>query len=237
MGRDTAAVDQRDEVVVVDAEYILTALGHDWLMLETYVKPYPCCRRLHSPIDAALGLREKLGDNIDAVERITVETNGESAKLDRKDVDSVAAAQMSIPYGVAAALVFGSPGLEHFEDAARRDPRVLRLAGKIEVRESDDPLTAHHRSAARVSLHMAGVTTSAAVTEPLGNPANPVDDTALTAKFFYLAEPVIGREAAMRLDEALWTLGEPPGSPGDRLNLLHELACPGVGGAAQAVAR
>ena len=68
MGRDTAAVDQRDEVVVVDAEYILTALGHDWLMLETYVKPYPCCRRLHSPIDAALGLREKLGDNIDAVE-------------------------------------------------------------------------------------------------------------------------------------------------------------------------
>lgn len=214
----------------LDANDVLNALGHDWLMLETYVKPYPCCRRLHSPIDAALGLRERIGPDIDGVERIIVETSAESARLDGKTFDSVAAAQMSIPYGVAVALVFGAPGLEHFEEATRRNPRVLRLVEKIELRASNDSIITEHRSAARVSVRTVGNTTSVLVTDPSGNPANPVNDVALSDRFRYLAEPVLGREATMRLNEALWFLGEAPESlrDGDGLHLIQELACAGA---------
>src|SRR5690606_19241614 len=121
-----------------DGNAVLRSIGQEWRMLETYIKPYPCCRRLHSPIDAVLSLRPKVGD-IDAVERIVVETSADSARLDRKDFDSVSAAQMSIPYGVAVALIHGAPTLEHFEADVREDLRIRRLADLVEVRKSDDP--------------------------------------------------------------------------------------------------
>lgn len=191
-----------------DGDAVLHSIGREWLMLETYVKPYPCCRRLHSPIDAALSLRSAVGVDIDAVDRIVVETSADSARLDGKTFDSILAAQMSIPYGVAVAIVYGAPGLEHFDTSAREDPRVLRLADLVDVRASEDPNIAHRAATARVSVSVGGTTLGITVEEPSGNPGNPVDDRALEKKFRRLVEPVIGEEAATRLAERVWAFGD-----------------------------
>lgn len=106
-------------------------------------------------IDAILSLRTKMAADTDAVDRIIVETSAETAQLDGKTFDSISAAQMSMPYGVAAALVFGKPTLEYFDDAARLDPRVLRLADRVDVRKSDDPNVSDRRLTARVSVRIA----------------------------------------------------------------------------------
>lgn len=212
---------------VLDGQQALRDLGQHWVMLQTYVKPYPCCRRLHSVIDAVLALRPQLTPSADSIDRILVETSAESARLDGRTFDSVSAAQMSIGYGVAATLLFGAPRLEHFEESARADSRIRALVERIEVRASDDPSITEWRSSARVSVVTGGgATESATVSEPLGNPANPVDDRALEAKFLDLAEPVIGRQAASRLAEMVWTFGEARGAPGEKdgLAFLRDLA-------------
>ena len=97
---------------------------------------------------------------------------------------------------------------------------------RIDVRASDDPAVAAHRSGARISVAVGGATASATVSEPLGNPANPVDDQALEAKFRGLAEPVIGRQAASRLAQMVWTFGEASRASGeeDGLAFLRDLA-------------
>jgi hypothetical protein len=38
-------------------ERVRDGLGEEWVLLQTYVKPYPCCRHLHGAIDGALELR------------------------------------------------------------------------------------------------------------------------------------------------------------------------------------
>ncbi|WP_414475344.1 MmgE/PrpD family protein [Microvirga sp. M2] len=210
----------------LDGEQALRGLGRHWLMLQTYVKPYPCCRRLHSVIDAVLALRPQLASCVEAIDRILVETSTESARLDGRTFDSMSAAQMSIGYGVAAALLFGAPRLDHFGENTRGDSRIRALVERIEVSASDDPSITAGRSTARVSVVGGGVTMSETVSEPLGNPANPVDDQALEAKFLDLTEPVLGQQAALRLAQMVWRFGEAPSAPGDKdgLAFLRDLA-------------
>lgn len=193
----------------LDPAPLLDRLGEEWTMLDAAVKIYPCCRRLHPVIDAVLTLKAELGAENREIERIVVETSAESARLNRLTFDTVSAAQMSIPYGAAAALVFGAPGLAHFEADARAHPEILRLAALVEVGVCPDPAIADAgRSAARVSLTAGGRTTSAAVTASTGDPDNPVSDSMLEDKFLDLAAPVIGRVRAERAAAAVWSLGE-----------------------------
>lgn len=87
-------------------------LGDPYAITETYRKPYACCRHVHGPIDAALRAREQLDPG--AVDAVLVETYPTAARHDATDVDTRLDAQMSIPYGVAAALLDGRPDLAAF---------------------------------------------------------------------------------------------------------------------------
>lgn len=190
----------------INPDTVLDKLGQEWAMLETYFKIYPCCRFLHAPIDAALAVREKVGAGIERIERIVIETSAEAAHLQQKYIGSVMEAQFSIPFGVAAAFVYGAANLEHFEEAAFKDPKTLRLLDRIELVPSEDPRIANRRMAARVSALIDNAWTGAIVDEPYGNPGNPLSDSALEKKFLSLATPITGREAAGRIGEAVWNL-------------------------------
>lgn len=196
-----------------DRDVVLAGLGREWLMSGMYVKIYPCCRILHSTIEAGISLRQKIGKETERIERIVIETSAASAQLANKNVDSMLDAQFSLPYGVAAALVFGPPRLEHFEESARRHPAVLRLVDRVEVVQSDDPDIADRRFPARVRVVTDTDTTVATVLEPSGGADNPVSDANLNDKFSLLVEPAIGGEIAGRIRETVWDLnGEDNGS-------------------------
>ncbi|WP_414475339.1 MmgE/PrpD family protein [Microvirga sp. M2] len=192
---------------------IRQGLGQDWLLLGTAVKIYPCCRRLHSIIDAVLSLKDGQVHDPFAVDRIVVEVSAESARLDARRFESAAAAKMSIPYGASATLVYGAPSLDHFEEEARRDSRVLHLIERIEVRTADDPTVADPtRFAARVEVTARGTTCEATIYAATGEPARPVSDEALIGKFRSLADPVVGSEAAQQIVAATLSLGEGRGN-------------------------
>ena len=210
----------------LDIASILSSLGQEWLALGTYVKPYPCCRRLHPIIDGLLRIRPQLASGAEAIDKIVVETSADSARLDDMTFATVSAAQMSIPFGAAATILFGAPRLIHFERDAREDARLRSVAEKVDIRASRDPEIVSRPCAARVTLTSGCQTFTAMVNEPLGNPDNPLDDRSLGDKFLDLAGPVIGEDAASRLARTVWSFGEDREAHAARI--LTSLAVPEV---------
>ncbi|WRL64185.1 NAD(P)-dependent oxidoreductase [Blastococcus brunescens] len=105
-----------------DPDHLVGDLGGTWRMLGMYVKPYPCCRHLHGPIDAILALQREEAIDPDAVDSVRVETFTAASRHGGKKIDEFLDAQMSIPYAVAVTMLHGIPGLEHFGDEYRDDP-------------------------------------------------------------------------------------------------------------------
>jgi 2-methylcitrate dehydratase PrpD len=90
------------------------ALGERWEFARNTYKPYPCGIVMHSVIDACLALRDAHGIDPSEVERITV--RGDALLLTRGDrpVNDERDARVSIHHAVAAALLWGPPGVREF---------------------------------------------------------------------------------------------------------------------------
>jgi 2-methylcitrate dehydratase PrpD len=190
-----------------DVEHLLGELGATWRMLNTYVKPYPCCRHLHGPIDAVLAMQDREAFDVDSVEAIRVETYGVAARHGHHSVDDFLDAQMSIPYAVAVTLLHGVPALEHFEMDMRQDARVRALLKKVDVVESEECARDYPRMRpARVVVHEARRERSLRVDQPYGEPSNPVSDDDLEAKFHRLVAPVLGPDRSKRIAAQVWAL-------------------------------
>ena len=169
------------------------ALGDPFEVTRVYLKPYPNCRHVHGPIDAALALREAGLDPADVV-AVRVETYGTAAHHDRTDVETLVDAQMSLPYGVAVALLDGPPRLSAF-DPPRVDGAVRRLLAATTVEATDD-MEARYPACrpCRLVVETAdGERHVEAVDHPRGAPERPLSAEALREKFHDLA--------ARRLDE------------------------------------
>jgi 2-methylcitrate dehydratase PrpD len=113
---------------------------------------------------------------------------------------------------VAHAFVHGSVRLDAFTPERMRDPAVLQLMRRLELR-ADPALTAGFPTmrAARVSI----TTTSGEVLEHhapyrKGDPESPLSDAELNDKFDELAGPVLGRVRTQTLRDAVWRLDRLP---------------------------
>ncbi|KAA9163581.1 MmgE/PrpD family protein [Amycolatopsis acidicola] len=188
-------------------------LGTEWTLLRTYVKPYPCCRHLHGPIDAALQLRDQ---GVDRITKIVVGTYTVASHHNASTVDSFLGAQMSIPYAVAVALLCGEVGLAEFGDETRARRDVLALAAKVEVHADPEADAGYPRERpARVTVFAEGRDpASLRVAQPYGEPGNPVSDEALEAKFRRLCTPVLGESGVTAAIDAIRELKDLSFLPG-----------------------
>ena len=191
-----------------DADTVRTGLGTDWALRRTYVKPYPCCRHLHGPIDAALELRTALDPA--TVTSIGVGTYTVAARHDAVEVDGFLGAQMSIPHAVAVALLRGEVGLAEFGEPARTSPEVRALAGRVRVYEDPEAVAAYpkERPAVLTIERDGGAPLRTRVGQPYGEPDNPVSDQALEAKFRRLCAPVLGDAGVDRTVAAVRDLAD-----------------------------
>lgn len=112
-------------------------LGTRWELLDTGLKPYPCCHFNHAFIDCAAQLRAAhalVPDAIDKIEcriaarQVPVVCEPEATKRAPQNAYD---AKFSLPYAVAAMLLRGHVDIDDFTDAAIRDPRVLALAQRV----------------------------------------------------------------------------------------------------------
>ncbi len=158
----------------------------DWLIHEVSFKPWPACRHSHPAIDAALALRDRL----DAPPAAIHIASYRDALLfcDNPDPETAAQARFSLQHAVAVALRQGKPAPAAFDPTAL--PAMADLRAITSLAE-DAALTAAYpaRFGAEVRVTTArGTTLTERVTDAWGDPENPMDADAVTAKFYRLAE-------------------------------------------------
>ena len=200
-------------------------LGTRWRIGEQYFKPQPVCRWAQPAVAAALALRAAHGLGPDDVRRARVGTFAQAARLDARAPVDTEAAQYSLPFPVAAALVHGEVGLAQIAGAGLADRRTLALAASMEVHEVGEYVAAFPGARwSDVTLELAdGRTVASGRTAAPGDPETPLDDAALGAKLDALAGPALGGRRAAMLREALEGFGS-----GDSLAALDALIYPRV---------
>lgn len=165
-----------------DDKYDTEILFGDWAkrleIKRIQFKRYPTCWNNTSSIDAMLKLVEEKDLVPDDVEHIEVTITPHEYRLvghpfqigDNLRVD----AQFNVQYSVATALVRRALRLEHFDEPAIREPRIMAVIDRIDV-IADPELQEKGRNAAVVRVKTkGGLTHEEIVLSPRGRPENPL---------------------------------------------------------------
>ena len=160
--------------------------GATFAISEVSVKLYACCRNFHALIDAAQACREASRIAIDDLERI--EVRGPRAMIDHHleaRPRSTMAAQYSLPFTTAVALLGDPSDPEAFGERARDDASLLALADKVQPIHDDAFQRAFpaHFGGAIAIVRRDGSRTDRRVLDSKGTPARPADRSTLHAKF------------------------------------------------------
>ncbi|PSL21875.1 MmgE/PrpD family protein [Shimia abyssi] len=198
-------------ITVEDTPDFWSDLGTRWYMLEQYYKPYPVCRWAQAPIESALAVQAAHGLNAADITLIEIETFHESVRLANPHPTSTEAAQYSTCFPVAIALQNGTVTARDIADEALNRPETARLASAIRMVESDHA-NAHFptKRLARVTLETAQGRFSGDWSEPRWDHTSPATAAELRAKYHGLADPILGRDTADRIEESLSGLEEMP---------------------------
>lgn len=179
-------------------------LGQEWELLNTAIKPFPTCHFTHGCIDAALALRDQVGDpkEIVSVEALvpdevikTICEPEAKKKRPANDYD----AKFSVHFLVAAALVRGRLGLAELEEDVLRDPEILALTDKVSYRA--DPGSAFPKAySGEVGIRLQdGRTLSHREHINRGAADRPLSNDEILSKFRANAGMTVDAEAAERM--------------------------------------
>jgi len=193
-----------------DLDRIVRGLGERFEILEVSVKPYPCCRTLHGPIDTMLKLRETRHLQAKDVKRISVRTYEVAIKQCgyTHEPSTSLDAQFSIPYALSVSLVDGEAGLGQFSEDRIKDGEVRSLAKKVEmaVDEELDRLYPDKWSFIIEVETQRGETYRERVDTAKGDPDNPLSVDELKGKFLTNTISILGERKSEELAEKIVNL-------------------------------
>lgn len=187
-----AAKTQQPEALVAD-------LGVVWKLARCSIKPYAACRGTHSAVDALGMMLQQQAVATADIARIVVGLNPFLLEMcGTRDVASLAAAQMSLPYALTAQALYGAADLDSYDDAKRLHPDAEALMARIELvidpeqsRDAEPWVRLETVQGAQWQQH---------VPVPSGAPANPLSLEALVAKYRSLAVRVLPPEQVVLLE-------------------------------------
>jgi 2-methylcitrate dehydratase PrpD len=194
-----------------DTSALVAGLGDlsESAILKTYFKPYAVCRWSHAAVDAVLELKHRHQLRIEEIESIQVETFREVTRLANDRPSNTIAAQFSVQFALAVALLYDRIGPAEVSDAHIHDPAILSLARKVQV-SVDDALDRQFpaKTVARVTIHTHRGDHRTTIEYPRGNPENPLGNAELEAKFRLLTGDLISEERGQALRTAILELPE-----------------------------
>lgn len=184
-------------------ERTVEGLGVQFHILRSGIKPYACCRTLHSCIDAVLEIVN--GADSASIAALVVHGNAQTRRqFERTDVRSLLEAQFSMPYCLAVAAQSGRATLDQFDPLRVAEPEIQRLMNLTEIR-TDRPLGPTDYPSLEV-VFADGRRVHKDVPFATGAPEAPLSDAALTDKALSLLVPVLGDRTARTLTERVWAL-------------------------------
>jgi 2-methylcitrate dehydratase PrpD len=201
-------------------------LGSRWRILEQYFKPYPVCRWAQPAVEAALQVQRDNDVVATQIARIEVTSFHEALRLGARAPADTEAAQYSLPFPVATAVVKGRIGFEEISGAGLHDPAVLTLAQSMELKESEAYNARFPAERwAEVTLLLAdGRRLTSAPAVARGNAENPLGDHEIGTKYRALSEPLLGVERSARIAAQVAGLAESGSDAGALLDSLAEPA-------------
>ena len=187
-----------------DARVFWSDLGTRWRIREQYFKAYPVCRWAQPAFEAVLSLQRANDIREADVVAIGIESFREAIDLGSqcRHPRTTDEAQYSLPYPIAAALVYGRLGAGEVDDAALTDPRIARLLEMMTLTEDAEfsrRFPAERWARVRIMLRD-GRTLTSEPARARGNPENPLADDELRAKYRALAQPVVGTARTERIE-------------------------------------
>lgn len=170
-----------------DPYAVTDKLGEEYVISELGFKSYPCCRLGHRYIDCVLNILQEHNLSPDAIKAIRLNVCPQvdiqlcqplSAKCTPQSRN---AAQFSLPWMLAAAVVDGSVGVSAFLPDALENDAMLNMAKKIQITRDDS--LANETVATTVTIETVHGTFQKETGALYGNPENPMSREALKAKF------------------------------------------------------
>lgn len=193
-----------DAIVTVEREAVA----------ETALKPYPCCRYMHSAIDALTSLANEVDPA--AVESVTVDLPAPGVRLTGDPIDAkrrpenFVDCQFSMPFAAALSLWTGDAGLRAFLDVQSElsDPSLRRLMDATEVVTTDAVSSFFPEQwAARVVVETEAGTYERLVKTASGEPEDPLGWAGVAEKY----------------DELVGVAGVPTDAADELERTVHEL--------------
>ena len=206
-------------------------LGRRWRVEEQYIKAYPVCRWAQPAVEAVLSLRREMGAaalSLARIARLEIHSFTEAVRLATRRPATTDAAQYSLPFPVAAALLHGRLGIAEIDGAGLADPQVLALSEAMVLIEAPDycrRFPAERWAHAVVEL-TDGQRLISAPCPARGDPEAPLSDAALIDKFHSLAGAALDRERREALIAGCWTVDSMP----DMEEFLESLLGPATRG-------
>jgi 2-methylcitrate dehydratase len=186
--------------------------GRNYMITETHLKFWPAAYHAQTAIDAALHLRQEIGD-LDQATSIDIHTCDAAVDIIGKDPQkwrpqTRETADHSLPYCTAVALVDGEVSRKQFEPRRFSNPDLLGFVAKIQV----------HRDAGLSERYPLSIPNRLTVTMtdgrrlvrevefPRGHAHNPMTDREVEQKFRTLVEPRFGKERCDQILATCWGL-------------------------------
>lgn len=183
----------------------VAGLGEEFHILDSGIKPYACCRTIHSALDAVLSIMAKAPEGSRSIARLIVHGNAQTRRqFERTDVRNLLEAQFSMPYCLAVAAESGRATLEQFQPLRTQEPEIRRLMELTEIR-TDRVLGPKDYPSLEVVFQDGG-SEYRDVPFAKGAPESPLSDAELNDKAGTLLEPVLGSSATKALVHAIWNL-------------------------------
>lgn len=177
----------------------IEGLGQEFRILRSGIKLYPCCRGLHSMIEALLSV---LNDGVatEKIDKIIVHGAERTVRqFANREVHSVLDGQFSLPYALAVVADSRRATLDQFLPPRNAEAKIAQLMQRVDVL-ADRQLGPYEEPELEVRL-TSGETLMRHVPVAKGAAANPLSDDDLRRKHEDVGIPVLGRENFSRLVE------------------------------------
>ena len=187
-----------------DPTRITEALGKADRVANAAFKPYPCCRWVHSSIDAFLEAFHSSGLTPEDIAEVEVFTLSELANhFSVTNPKSMVDAEFSVPYAIAMAALGIPAGPQWHDQGLRLGQKTTNLTSKVRViasEELDRNYFENLRVAARVVLTgKDGRTRKGECSQASGGRDRPMSREQHLNKLIKLVDPVLGAGSATKL--------------------------------------
>lgn len=188
------------------------ALGQSWAIRRVAFKPYMACRFIHPVLQAVEEILQQGPLSADSIEKVEVKSFSllaDEHHFIQRPVSGTDA-QFSVPFTVAAMLRDGRLMPESYQSGMLRNPEMLRLVDRVEVKvESGFDNAFPERLGAHVRIvQRDGAALEASVDDPKGSDTHLLSDEELAEKFHSLADPSLGHGRARQIWSAVEKLDQ-----------------------------